>query len=138
MALKKLWAIGVKVRNIEQELTFHRQMGHSIVLDETANFDDNPFRLLLVKMGDKYLNLSEVLAYERVLGETRPIGSTHMVYVTDQFDQDTTRALASGATMIGEVATISGGFGTRKIAFFKAPGGWFFEFFEMILNLVPE
>ena len=138
MTLTKLWAIGVKVHNIEQELTFQQQMGSVIVLDEIANFGDKPFRLLLVRMGDKYLNLTETLAYERVLGETRSVGSTHMVYISDSFDSDVANALASGAVMIGQIATISGGFGTRKIAFFKAPGGWFFEIFEMIRNLVPD
>src|SRR5579864_3798324 len=78
--ITRLWTIGVKVQDIERELAFHRQMGNEIVLDETFKVNGEMFRIPLVKMGDKYLHVTEKLVYEKALGETRPVGSTHMVY----------------------------------------------------------
>src|SRR5258706_5793560 len=136
--LTGLWCIGVKVRDLERELEFHRRMGHEIVLDESYVYEGETFRVPLVKMGDKYLSLTEKLIYERTLGETRPVGSTHMVYISNSFEQDVARALNSGAESLGEVGRISAGFGERRVALMRAPGGWIFEIIEIIRNLVPE
>ena len=51
--LTGLWTIGIKVPDLERELTFHRQMGHSVVLDETLEVDGKKFRIPLIRMGDK-------------------------------------------------------------------------------------
>ena len=136
--ITRLWTVGVKVQNLERELAFHRQMGNEIVLDETFEVNGEMFRIPLVKMGDKYLHLTEKLVYEKALGETRPVGSTHMVYVSDDFEADVAKALASGAVSLSEVSTISAGFGERRVAFMRAPGGWIFEIMHIIRNLVPE
>jgi hypothetical protein len=137
--LTGLWCVGIKVGDLERELAFHRQMGHEIVLDETYEFNGETFRVPLVKMGDKYLSLTEKLIYERTLGEARPVGSTHMVYISSSFEADVAKALASGAVALSEVGgTISAGFGERRVAFLRAPGGWIFEIIQVIRNLVPE
>jgi hypothetical protein len=136
--ITRLWTVGVKVQNLERELAFHRQMGNEIVLDETFEVNGEMYRIPLVKMGDKYLHLTEKLVYERDLGETRPIGSTHLVYISDDFERDVARALESGAVSLSEVSTISAGFGSRRVAFLRAPGGWIFEIMQIITNLVPE
>ena len=137
--LTGLWCIGVKVSNLERELAFHRQMGNEIVLDESFEYEGKMFRVPLVRMGDKYLSLTEELIYERTLGETRPVGSTHMVYMSNTFEEDVAKALAGGAVPLGEAGTtITGGFGQRRVAFMRAPGGWIFEIIQVITNLVPE
>lgn len=136
--LTGLWTIGVKVSDLERELAFHRAMGNEIVLDETVEFEGQLYRIPLVKMGDKYLHLTEQLVYERRLGESRPVGSTHMVYISDDFDNDVAKTLSSGAVELAPVSQVSAGFGERRIAFFRAPGGWIFEIIQVIRNLVPE
>lgn len=136
--LTGLWTIGIKVRNLEQELAFHRQMGNEIVLDETLEFDGELFRIPLVKMGDKYLHLAEIMVYERLLGESLPFGVTHLVYMTDNFDRDVATAMDAGASAIREPADVSAGFGERRVAFLRAPGGWIFEIIHIKRNLVPE
>ncbi len=40
--------------------------------------------------------------------------------------------------LLRDVASVTAGFGERKVAFFRAPGGWIFEVIEIIRNLVPE
>jgi hypothetical protein len=136
--LTGLWTIGIKVPDLEQELVFHRQMGNEIVLDETIEFDGEPFRLPLVKMGDKYLHLAEKMVYEGLLSEDLPFGITHLVYISDNFAADVAKAIDSGAVAIRVVATVSAGFGERRVAFMRAPGSWIFEIIEIKKNFVPE
>lgn len=136
--LTGLWTIGIKVPNLEQELAFHRQMGNEIVLDETIEFDGEPFRLPLVKMGDKYLHLADKMVYEGLLSEDLPFGMTHLVYISDSFEADVAKAIDSGAIVLRDVATVSAGFGERRVAFMQAPGGWIFEIIEIQKNFVPE
>ncbi len=136
--LTGLWTIGVKVPDLERELAFHRQMGNSIILDEVLIIDGEPYRIPLVKMGDKYLHLAEKMVYEALLGTELPYGPTHLVYKTDNFKQDVATALSSGATEIRPIAEVSAGFGERRVAFFRAPSGWIFEIIEITKNLVPE
>ena len=136
--LTGLWTIGVKVADLERELEFHRRLGNEIVLDETIEFGGKSFRLPLVRMGDKYLHLAERMVYEHVLDHPLPVGIAHAVYISNDFDQDVRTALAGGAVLLTEVATISASFGDRRVAFMRAPGGWIVEFIEIIRNLVPE
>jgi hypothetical protein len=136
--LTKLWTIGVKVRDLEKELAFHRSLGNEIVLDETLEFEGERYRIPLVRMGDKYLHLAEKMVYEQLLDRPLEYGLVHLVYRSDSFDEDLKNAIATGATNLRDVAEVSAGFGKRRVAFLRAPGGWMFEIAEIITNLVPE
>ena len=92
----------------------------------------------IVRMGDKHLHLAEKMVYERLLQQPLQFGIVHVVYRSDSFDEDVKKALASDATLISDVATVSAGFGERRVAFFRAPSGWIFEIIEILKNLVPE
>ncbi len=136
--LSRLWTVGVKVPDLERELAFHHAMGNEIVLDETIEVDGEKFRIPLVRVGDKYMHIAERMVYERLLGTPLPYGITHLVYISDSFEQDVAMAAARGAIGLGEPAVVSAGFGRRRVGFFRAPGGWIFEIIEIIENLVPE
>jgi hypothetical protein len=136
--LTRLWTIGVKVPDLEKELEFHKQIGSTLILDETLEFEGDSYRIPLVRMGDKYLHLAEKMVYEKLLGQPLPCGMTHLVYVSDNFDGDVDRCLAGGATPLMDVATVSAQFGERRVAFLRAPGGWIFEIIQIYRNLVPE
>jgi hypothetical protein len=136
--LKGLWTCGTKVPDIDRELRFHRDLGNAVVLDETIESGGEKFRLPLVRMADKYIHVLDKAVYEDALGEAIPYGICHLVYVSANFEQDVEIAKKAGARMIGEVAHITAQFGERKVAFFRAPGGWNFEFLKIIRNLVPE
>jgi len=136
--LTQLWTIGMKVANMEQELEFHRRLGNEIVLDETLEAEGRQFRLPLIKMGDRFLHLMEETVYEKRLPEPLPVGPAHLVYVSDDFEQDVARAIAAGGRQLIEPVQIKAGFGERKLTFIRAPGGWNFEIFKMIENLVPD
>jgi catechol 2,3-dioxygenase-like lactoylglutathione lyase family enzyme len=136
--LQGLWTIGIKVPDLEAELAFHRAIGNKVVLDETLTIDGQRFRIPLVKMGDKYLHLAETMVYETQLGVELPYGPTHLVYLSDAFEEDVARILAAGATAIREPAEVSAGFGDRKVAFFRSPSGWIFEVAKIYRHGVPE
>ena len=136
--LTGLWTIGIKVPSLEKELAFHRQIGNEIVLDEILELDGERFRLLLIKMGDKYLHVAEKMAYESLLDAPLPYGMTHLVYISNRFDEDLAKAIESGAVAVREPADIKAEFGERRVAFLRAPSGWIFEIIEIKRNLVPE
>ena len=136
--LTQLWTIGMKVANMEQELEFHRRLGNEIVLDETLEAEGRQFRLPLIKMGDRFLHLMEETVYEKRLPEPLPVGPAHLVYVSDDFERDVARAISAGGGQLIEPVQIRAGFGERKLTFIRAPGGWNFEIFKMIENLVPD
>jgi len=136
--LERLWTIGIKVRDLEVELAFHRALGNEVVLDETLKFDGVSYRIPLIRMGDKYLHVAEKMVYERLLEEPLPYGIVHLVYRCGDFDEDIRKAFAAGAVCLDEISVISAGFGRRRVAFMRAPNGWIFEFIEVIENLVPE
>ena len=136
--LTGLWTIGIKVPSLERELAFHRQMGNEIVLDEILELDGESFRLPLIKMGDKYIHVAEKMAYESFLDEPLPYGMTHVVYISNRFDEDVAKAIESGAVALREPAEVKAEFGERRVAFLRAPSGWIFEIIEIKRNLVPE
>jgi hypothetical protein len=136
--LTRLWTIGVKVPDLEKELNFHQRMGNSVVLDETLHVNGQRFRIPLIRMGDKYMHLAEKMVYESLLDQVLPCGITHLVYRSNSFEEDVQTALGAGSTLVGEIATISAGFGDRRVAFFRAPGGWIFEIIEVLKDRVPE
>lgn len=136
--LMGLWTIGIKVPDLEVELAFHRAAGNEVVLDETLRVDGIDYRVPLVRMGDKYLHLAERMVYEVQMGIELPYGPTHLVYVSDAFDEDVTRFLAAGATAIREPLEVSAGFGDRKVAFLRSPSGWIFEVAKIHQHRVPE
>jgi hypothetical protein len=136
--LTRLWTIGVKVPDLEKELQFHRQIGNSVVLDETLEVNGERFRVPLIRMGDKYMHLAEKMVYERLLDDALPCGITHLVYRSNSFDEDVRIAIEAGATLVGDIATISAGFGDRRVAFFRAPGRWIFEIIQVVIDRVPE
>lgn len=135
--LTGLWTAGIKVPDLERELSFHRQMGNTVVLDDTIEFEGESYRIPLIRMGDKYVHIAERMVYERLLPAVLPYGIVHLVYQTDAIEQDVDRALAAGADLFIPLTTVKAGFGTRRVAFFKAPGGYIFEMIEILENLVP-
>jgi len=136
--LTRLWTIGMKVASLDQEIEFHRQLGNEVVLDEWIEAEGRKFRLPLVKMGDRFLHLMEEAVYEKGLETPLPVGPAHLVYVSDRFEQDVARAIAAGGRQLIEPVQIRAGFGERKLTFIRAPGGWNFEIFQMIQDLVPD
>jgi len=136
--LKGLWTIGIKVKDLERELDFHRAIGNEIVLDEELVVAGHAYRIPLVKMGDKYLHLAEKMVYENELDEPLRYGMAHLVYLTDDFDADVKRFEDAGCLHVFEPTEVTAGFGERKVAFFRTPNGWICEVAKIHRHGVPE
>lgn len=136
--LTRLWTIGMKVADLDQELDFHRKLGNDIVLDEYIQTDSGEFRLPLIKMGDRFLHLMEEAVYEGELGEPMPAGPAHLVYVSDNWEEDIETAVSAGGRQLIDPVHLKAGFGERKLTFIRAPGGWNFEIFQMIKDNVAD
>jgi hypothetical protein len=135
--LTGLWTVGIKVPDLERELAFHRQLGNTVVLDDTIQFEGESYRIPLIRMGDKYVHIAERMVYERLLDQPLPYGIVHLVYMSDQIERDFESALTAGAVPFMDLTVVSAGFGTRKVAFLRAPSGYIFEIIEILENLVP-
>lgn len=136
--LTRIWNVGSKVRNLDRELEFHKQLGHEVVLDERVSLEDREHRVALVRARDKYLHLSEEYPYESDLDEPLEIGVVHIVSISDAFDEDVEKATAAGFRLIRPVTPIAAQFGRRRVAFLRSPGGYLLELIDVIENLVPE
>jgi hypothetical protein len=134
----RLWTIGVKVPDLNRELEMHARLGNAVILDETVAFAGKSYRLPLLRVADKYMHLGERMIYEDALGLNLPCGIVHLVYTTGDFASEVRAAEDAGAYMLLDPAEIIGGFGRRKIAFFRSPGGMIFEIIEILENRVPE
>lgn len=135
--LTGLWTVGLKVPGLEKELEFQKQMGSTIVLDDTIEFDGESYRIPLLRMGDKYLHIAEKMVYEKMLPAPLPYGIVHLVYMSDALERDLDAAISGGATCFIGPSEITAGFGRRRVAFLRAPSGYIFEIIEILENRVP-
>ena len=129
----------MKCHNLQEEIEFNRKMGHEIVVErETVQIGGEPQYQALVRVGDKYLVLAEKWGLEKSLPQGLSYGATHMSHSVDDVDAAIKTALGAGATLLHGPDEIEGGFGRRRVACFRSPGGLVFCLFQVIENRVPE
>jgi catechol 2,3-dioxygenase-like lactoylglutathione lyase family enzyme len=134
----RIWTLGAKVRDLDREIAFVQGLGGELVIDDRIPFGGEEFRVPLLRLGDKYLHIAERMVYEDRL--TAPLGDglCHVVFQVDDLEAARTRALAAGAYEVAPLSRVSAGFGTRDVAFFRSPGGIFFELIRILDAAVPE
>lgn len=134
----RLWDVGVKVRNLEEEVERCEKTGLEVVLRYSLQVKERNYDLALVRLADKYIILGEAFAYERLLDQPLQEGCAHVVYAVEDFDRKVKTALEAGAKPIGKPITEDGALGKRRVALFETPGGMLLEYVQIITNLVPE
>lgn len=134
----KLWNVAAKVPNVDAEVNFLKSLGGSIILDEVLRVDEHDFRLVLARLGDKYMHLFEHAVYEHRLGRPIANGLCHVVFKVDDLSDIRRRALDAGAREIMPPAFISAGFGTRDVVFVESPGGVLMECIKIHEHGVPK
>lgn len=134
----RLWDVGVKVRNLEEEVERCEKTGLEVVLRYSLQVEERNYDLALVRLADKYIILGEAFAYERLLDQPLQEGCAHVVYAVEDFDREVKTALEAGAKPIGKPITEDGALGKRRVALFETPGGMLLEYVQIITNLVPE
>jgi catechol 2,3-dioxygenase-like lactoylglutathione lyase family enzyme len=136
--MMKIWNVAAKVPKLDAEISFIKTMGGHVLLDEVLRFDDQDFRVVLLKWGDKYLHLFEKAVYEHRLDAPRPYGLCHVVFEVDDLEELRERALGAGAREPMPKSFVSAGFGTRDVVFLQSPGGILFELIKVQEHRVPE
>jgi hypothetical protein len=134
----KLWNVGAKVSDLDDEVKFIQALGGSLVLDEVLTVEGQSIRVVLMQWADKYLHLFGKAVYESRLGRELPCGLCHVVLEVSDFDLQRRRAMEAGATEIMPPQFISAGFGKRDVSFMRSPGGILFELIRVYEHGVPE
>lgn len=134
----KIWTLGLKVANIDEEVAFIQRLGGELILDDTVQSSGIEYRVPLMKLADKYLHVLNRAIYEDKLPGPLPFGLAHVVYQVDDIAVARERALRAGATELLPPRPVSAGFGTREVGCYRSPGGLIFEFIQIHTNLVPE
>jgi catechol 2,3-dioxygenase-like lactoylglutathione lyase family enzyme len=125
----QLWNVGVKVRDVAAEAAYFAALGGRIVLHERFATPGGEAEYALVEFGGTRLFLTPAPIFEDRLPEPPPVGLTHAVFEVADVDAEAVRVTGLGAEVLIPPLDISAGFGARRIAFFRSPGGLVFELF---------
>ncbi|MBV9635867.1 MAG: VOC family protein [Methylobacteriaceae bacterium] len=130
--IKDLWNIGLKVTNLDREVAFMTGVGAEVLLrDRLATAEGGRDYAVLTLGGTRMLLFESVIFEDRIQEGVRP-GLTHAVYEVDDLDGEYARIRALGAEVLIEPKDIAAGFGSRRIAFFRSPGGFVFEIMQVV------
>ena len=131
--IKHLWNIGLKIENLDTELAFLEQLGATIVLRDTLPADGDALEYAIVRLaGVRLLLFPNVIFENQVAGGVTP-GLTHAVFEVDDVEAEFARIKAiGGAEVLIEPTFAKAGFGSRRIAFFRSPGGMIFEVMQVL------
>jgi catechol 2,3-dioxygenase-like lactoylglutathione lyase family enzyme len=134
--IRDLWNIGLKVTDLDREIEFLRSVGAEFILrDRLSTAGEERDYAVLVLGGVRMLLFDTVIFEDRLGGEVRP-GLTHAVYEVDDLDAEYARIRGLGAEVLIEPTSIEAGFGSRRIAFFRSPGGFVFEVMQVLKRTI--
>jgi catechol 2,3-dioxygenase-like lactoylglutathione lyase family enzyme len=130
--IKSLWNIGIKVADLDREVGFLQAVGAELVQRDRVSLAGETREYAVLMLGGVRTLLFESVVFEdRVEGGVRP-GLSHAVYEVDDLDAEYARIRALGAEVLIEPTSIAAGLGTRRLAFFRSPGGFVFEIMQVI------
>jgi catechol 2,3-dioxygenase-like lactoylglutathione lyase family enzyme len=130
--IKHLWNIGVKTSDLDADLEFLQKVGATMVLRDVLAADGDQLDYAIVRLaGVRLLLFPSVIFEDRVPGGVAP-GLTHAVFEVDDLDAEYARIRGLGGEVLIEPQFAQGGFGTRRLAFFRAPGGMVFEVMQVL------
>lgn len=127
----KLWNIGVKVADVGAEIDFYVALGGRAMLHEKLATLDGEAEYAIVAFGGTRLFLTPKPMFEDRLEAPVPCGLTHAVFEVADLDAEVERLQAAGVEVLIAPIEVSAGFGTRRLAFFRSPGGLVFEVMEI-------
>ena len=126
-----LWNIGVKVADVAAEIDFFLSIGGRLMVHERLQTPDGEAEYALVAFGGARLFLTSKPIFEDKLDQPPQDGLTHAVFEVDDLQPEIDRLAAVGTEVLIAPVDISAGFGKRRIAFFRSPGGLVFEMMEI-------
>jgi catechol 2,3-dioxygenase-like lactoylglutathione lyase family enzyme len=127
----RLWNIGIKIADLDSEIAYLTAIGASLLLREIFEGPDGPSEYALLEFGGTRLFLTPRTVFEAKLGQELAPGLTHAVFETRDFARDYARIAGQGSEVLIPPTDIEAGFGRRRIAFFRSPGGLVFELMQI-------
>ena len=127
----RLWNIGCKIADVEAEIAFYVGLGGRLMLHEKLETPDGEAEYAIVLFGGTRLFLTPKPIFEDRLEAERQPGLTHAVFEVEALEKEAARLVAGGAEMLIPPTDIGAGFGRRRIAFFRSPGGLVFEVMQI-------
>ena len=118
-----LWNIGIKVDDLEKEMDFLEALGAEVLMHERGT--------AFLAFGGTRLFLTPKLAFEDKLEHHPRPGLTHAVFEVEDFEAAYEEIMSLGTEVLVEPKTISGTFGSRRLAFFRSPNGLVFEVLQI-------
>jgi hypothetical protein len=128
----KLWNLGMKVVDVDREVAFFQELGGNLLIRERRYTPAGEVNYALVAFGGTRIFLTPKTVFEDALPGTLNTGLTHAVFEVAKLEPEVKRIKALGTEMLLPPTEITAGFGTRKIAFFRSPGGFVFEVMEIV------
>jgi catechol 2,3-dioxygenase-like lactoylglutathione lyase family enzyme len=130
--IKDLWNIGVKVNDIGREIDFMQKVGAEVVLRDHLSMAGQQREYAILALGGVRMLLFGSVVFEDRVEEPIAPGLTHAVYEVDDLNAEYVRIRGLGAEVLIEPTLIAAAFGSRRIAFFRSPGGFVFEIMQVL------
>jgi glyoxylase I family protein len=127
----KLWNVGIKVADVDAEIAFYETLGGRLLVHERLATPDGETEYAMVAFGGTRLFLTPKPIFEDRLEAPPPNGLTHAVFEVAELEPEVARLQALGTEVLVAPIDISAAFGSRRIAFFRSPGGLVFEVMEI-------
>ncbi len=129
----KLWNIGLKIDELDSEIGFMKAIGAKLRYRETRTKPKGgKYNTALLEFGGTRAFLVDEPVFEHKLKHQLTPGLTHIVFEVDNLAEAYQRITSLGARVLIEPKQVSGGYGSRRIAFFQSPNGLVFEMIQIL------
>ena len=127
----RLWNLGIKVDDVRAEAEFYVSLGGRLLVHELLPTPNGEFEYALLEFGGTRLFVTAKPIFEDRLPSSPPPGLTHAVFEVADLDREVERLIGFGTEVLIPPLDITAGFGSRRIAFFRSPGGLIFEVMQI-------
>ncbi len=129
----KLWNIGLKIDGLDACIAFLEAMRAKFRYRETrSKLDGGKYETALLEFGGTRAFLVEEPVFEHKLNHQLIPGLAHIVFEVDNLAEAYEQITGLGAEILFEPKQVSGGYGSRRVAFFCSPNGLVFEMIEIL------
>lgn len=129
----RLWNIGLKINNLDAEIGFLKAMGAKFRYRETRSKPDGEeYETALLEFSGTRTFLVDKPVFEDNLNHQLTPGLTHIVFEVDNLTEAYEQITRLGAEVLIEPKQVSGGYGSRHVAFFRSPNGLVFEMIQIL------
>src|SRR5262245_52130697 len=96
----KLWNIGVRVADLEKEVSYFKALGAELRIQEKLATSDGQFEYALLDFGDTRLFLTPKTVFEHALPQSLRDGLTHVVFEVKDVDATVKELIAKGTEVL--------------------------------------